>query len=85
MRCPICTTKLDFIFILEKDEKTQFSELLKEKDLYYADDDFNVIYTHFLINNNFVIKKQFLSINKILSGKMTIRKRQITFKIMQKI
>jgi len=44
MRCPICTTKLDFIFILEKDEKIHFSELLKEKDLYYVDDDFNVIY-----------------------------------------
>lgn len=42
MRCPICTTKLDFVFILEKEDKSAFVELVKEKDLFYVDDDFKV-------------------------------------------
>lgn len=43
MRCPICTTKLDYVFILEREDKTPFAELAKEKDLFYIDDDFKVL------------------------------------------
>ena len=42
-RCPICTLKLDFIFILEKEERPSFSELVAEKDLFSIDEDFKVI------------------------------------------
>lgn len=40
MRCPICTTKLDFVYILENGDKTSFAELNGQKDYYYVDDDF---------------------------------------------
>lgn len=39
-KCPICTTKLDYVFIFENIEKPSYSEMEKNKDYYYQDDEF---------------------------------------------
>jgi hypothetical protein len=39
-KCPICTTKLDYVFIFENLEKPSFAEMDKNKEYYYQDDDF---------------------------------------------
>ena len=43
IRCPICTKKLEFIFILEKLEKIPYKELINQIDDFYTDDDFDTI------------------------------------------
>ena len=40
-KCPICNTHLDYVYILDFKDLTNFKELDKNKDQYYEDDDFN--------------------------------------------
>ena len=39
-KCPICTTKLDHVYIFENIEKPSFLEMERNKEYYYQDDDF---------------------------------------------
>jgi hypothetical protein len=43
LRCPICTSKLNHIFILEKSDNISYNDLISQKDDYYIDDDFDSI------------------------------------------
>jgi len=40
-KCPICTTKLDYVFIIEVDDKSPIVELENNKEYFYKDDDFD--------------------------------------------
>ena len=40
-KCPICNTNLDEIYILDFSNKITYEEIIKEKDLYYKDDEFD--------------------------------------------
>lgn len=48
VRCPICTTKLEYIFIVEVGDPTTFVEYSSQKDYYYIDDDYKVNYFFFI-------------------------------------
>lgn len=39
-KCPICTTKLDYVCIFEKEEQPSIQEISKNLEYYYKDDDF---------------------------------------------
>ncbi len=39
LKCPICMTKLDEIFIFEVSEHPTFTEIQENKEFYYKDDD----------------------------------------------
>ncbi len=40
-KCPVCTTKLDIVYIFEISERLSFSEAENNKDFYLPDDDFD--------------------------------------------
>ena len=40
-KCPICNTKLDYVFIFEQGDRPTFSEAESNKQYYYEDDDFS--------------------------------------------
>jgi hypothetical protein len=40
-KCPICTTKLDYVFIFESTEKPSFLEIDYSKQYLYEDDEFS--------------------------------------------
>lgn len=40
-KCPICATKLDYVFVMEVDDKSLISELEENKEYFYKDDEYD--------------------------------------------